>query len=91
MLNERFVKFAFVKNLFQAELIQGVVEAAGIPCEIRDKGQVEIYDGMGAVWTEGIVLRVPESLLQQAKDALEAARAAGEALEADLDPPSTQE
>jgi hypothetical protein len=67
----------------EAELIKGLLEANGIPCEIRDRGQAEVFDGAAPAMTGGAVLRVPENLLEQAREVLEAAREAGKLLPGD--------
>ena len=72
-----------VRNFMEAELIKSLLEANGIPCEIRDQGQADVYDGAAPAMTGGAVLRVPENLLEQAKEVLEAAREAGKLLPGD--------
>lgn len=60
--------------------MQGLLKANGIPCEIRDKGQVMTFDGAGAAMTKGVVVRVPEHLLSQAEEVLRVARDTGKDL-----------
>jgi hypothetical protein len=64
---DELVKVAGANNQPEAELIQNLLEAAGIPSVVRRRGGADVPDFLAAGWRDVLV---PASLVQTAREAL---------------------
>ncbi len=81
MSEDELVRFLVAKDLIHAEIIKGLLESSGIPCFIRDKGQLKTWPHAARIWTSGVVMEVPASRLEKAHEIYDAAREAGKLLD----------
>lgn len=65
------VQVAKAGDLFEARLIVGRLEAAGIHAVIPGESMLETYDGVAAIWSEGVPVEVAAHLADEALRILE--------------------
>jgi hypothetical protein len=71
------VTVRIARNLAEADVIRGVLEAHGVPTLIRDESATMMLDGMIS-GNKGVAIAVPRGEAERAEQVLEEARRAGD-------------